>query len=87
MEVRLLTFGMGTSVSRAESPRSSIMFLMSMDFSATARSAAEYQYRCSEPGARGGSPRGRGTGILPTVTETPSLEMRVIFVLSDMVKM
>lgn len=72
-----LTLGMGTWVLKAWSPRSSIMFLMSMERSATTRSAFHSQLEALVLG-------GGWRGFLPTTTWAPSLLTRVME--SDMLK-
>ncbi len=69
----VLTLGIGTALVIAASPRSSIMFLMSIERSATCRSIVQIQQELICPAQL-------WWGALPTVTSAPSLLTRVILV-------
>lgn len=74
---------MGTSEASASSPRSSIMFLMSMLFSATCLSVGSQYVSFTLSRMRRSAP---WRGIVPTVIPVPSLLTRVILPLSAIVK-
>ena len=80
----MLTLGIGTGTPRASSPRSSIMFLMSIERSATSFSANMLAGFSVQSSSHNGVRREAEVDI-PTLISSWSFDMRVMVSCSDMI--